>query len=148
MSHRTVALILAGAVAVYAGFALWRGWFLLQTGDPMLILFGLAIGVLPILGAWMLYRELKFGWATQSMGRQLAAEGGLLPDDLPKTPSGRTEVEAADARFVVLSEETEQDPENWRVWFRLALGYDEARDRKQARAAMRKAIALYSRAGD
>jgi Flp pilus assembly protein TadD len=91
----------------------------------------------------MLYRELRFGWAMQAMGRQLAAEGGLIRDDLPKTPSGRTQVEAADERFAVLVAEAEHDPDNWRVWFRLALGYDESRDRKRARSAMRTAVGLY-----
>lgn len=143
MSPRAISLLLAGAVAVYAGFALWRGWFLVLTGDPMLIVFGLAIAVLPVLGAWMLYRELRFGWAMQAMGRQLAAEGGLIRDDLPKTPSGRAQVEAADERFAELVAEAEQDPDNWRVWFRLALGYDESRDRKRARSAMRTAVELY-----
>lgn len=145
MSPRAISLLLAAAVAIYAGFALWRGWFLIQTGDPAMILFGLAIAVLPILGAWMLYRELRFGWAMQAMGRKLAAEGGLTRDDLPKTASGRAQLEAADERFALLAAEAEADPDNWRVWFRLALGYDESRDRKRARAAMRTAVEIYGR---
>jgi hypothetical protein len=143
MSQRAISLLLAAAVAIYAGFALWRGWFLLLTGDPALIVFGIAIAVLPVLGAWMLYRELKFGWQMQAMGRQLAAEGGLLRDDLPKTPSGRAQLDAADERFAELSAAAEAEPDNWRVWFRLALGYDESRDRKRARRTMRKAVDIY-----
>ncbi len=143
MSQRAISLLLAAAVAVYAGFALWRGGYLLLTGDPVLIIFGLAIIVLPVLGAWVLYRELRFGWTMQAMGRQLGAEGGLLRDDLPKTPSGRAQVDAADERFALLAQQAEQDPDNWRVWFRLALGYDESRDRKRARAAMRTAVQIY-----
>ena len=148
MSQRAISLLLAAAVAIYAGFALWRGWFLLLTGDPVLIVFGVAIAVLPVLGAWMLYRELKFGWQMQAMGRQLASEGGLLRDDLPKTPSGRAQLEAADERFAELSKAAEAEPEDWRVWFRLALGYDESRDRKRARRAMRTAVDLYVSDGD
>jgi Flp pilus assembly protein TadD len=79
-----------------------------------------------------------------ALGCRLAIEGGLPKDDLPKTASGRAERDAADERFLLRQFEVEQDPADWRVWYRLALAYDESRDRKRARGAMRQALSLYS----
>jgi Flp pilus assembly protein TadD len=36
----------------------------------------------------------------------------------------------------------EQDPASWRAWFRLGLAYDASGDRRRARGAIRRAIAL------
>ncbi|KTR54674.1 hypothetical protein SA11R_08410, partial [Rothia kristinae] len=56
--------------------------------------------------------------------------------------SGRIDREAADAAFPARRAEVEREPEDWRAWFRLALAYDAAGDRKRARRAMRDAVAL------
>lgn len=143
MSARTLSWILAAAVAVYMVLAGLRAWALASTGDPALILFGLAIVVIPVIGAWLLWRELMFGRRTQELGRALAAEGGLPQDDLPRMPSGRVERDAADARFLRYQREVEESPDDWRAWYRLAIGYDDARDRRRARGAMREAIRRY-----
>lgn len=143
MSTRLVAFILATAVAIYLLFTVARSWVLIASGDPVPMALGVAVLVIPVIGAWVLYRELAFGMRTQQLGRELGAEGGLPVDDLPRTPSGRIERDAADARFVEYEEQVQRSPDDWRAWYRLAIGYDDARDRKRARAAMRKAIALY-----
>ncbi len=77
------------------------------------------------------------------MSTILDAEQLLLPDDLPHTASGQTEKSAADERFKLISKEVETNPDSWRAWFRVAIAYDEARDRKRARAAMRQAEKLF-----
>lgn len=145
MSTRLVAFILATAVAVYLLFTVARSWVLIASGDPVPVALGVAVIVIPVIGAWVLYRELAFGMRTQQLGRELGAEGGLPVDDLPRTPSGRIERDAADARFVEYEEQVQRSPDDWRAWYRLAIGYDDARDRKRARAAMRKAIELHRR---
>ena len=61
----------------------------------------------------------------------------------PRTPSGRVDKAAADARFGVYAEEVQADPDSWQAWYRLGIGYDDARDRKRARSAMRTAIRLH-----
>lgn len=143
MSAKVGAWILAGAVAVYLVFTAARAWALIASGDPVPILLGLAVIVIPLIGAWMLWRELQFGVRTQALGRELGNEGGLPIDDLPRSPSGRIEKEAADQRFAVYQQQVEEAPGDWRTWYRLAIGYDDARDRKRARAAMREAIRLH-----
>jgi len=146
VNPRTVAWILAAAVGVYLVFVGLRSWALIASGDPVPMLLGISVVVIPVIGAWVLWRELAFGLRTQRLGRELGAEGGLPRDDLPRTPSGRVERDAADERFAEYEAQVQQSPEDWRAWFRLAIGYDDARDRKRARAAMRTAIALHDRA--
>ena len=143
MTERRLAWLLTFATVVYMGFAVWRAWLLAGTGDPVAIVLGLAIIVIPAIGVYLLWREIRFGYGMQRMGRQLAEEGGLPSDDLPKAPSGRPDRDAADARFVERQADAERDPQDWRNWYRLALAYDDARDRRRARAAMRQALRLY-----
>lgn len=143
MTPRTIAWILAAAVAVYLFFTAARSWVLIASGDPVPVLLGLSVIVIPVIGAWVLWRELAFGMATQRLGRELGGQGGLPVDDLPRTPSGRIVKEAADERFGVYEQQVQESPDDWRAWYRLAIGYDDARDRKRARAAMRRAIALH-----
>ncbi|NEE33487.1 tetratricopeptide repeat protein, partial [Streptomyces sp. SID7982] len=50
---------------------------------------------------------------------------------------------AADAVFTKRREETEDAPDDWRTWFRLAVAYQDARDTPRARKAMQRAIALH-----
>jgi Flp pilus assembly protein TadD len=50
---------------------------------------------------------------------------------------------AADIEWQRRKAIVEQSPDDWRAWFLLAVAYDNARDRKQARAAARHAIELF-----
>ena len=143
MSSKAISWVLALATGAYMILAGIRSWALVETGDPVLVVLGISVTVIPVIGVWVLWRELSFGRRTQEMGRVLGAEGGLPVDDLPRTPAGRIDREAADDRFAQYQADTEAHPEDWRCWYRLAIGYDDARDRKRARAAMRQAIALY-----
>jgi hypothetical protein len=143
VTPRTLAWVLAAAVAVYLLFTVARSWVLIASGDPVPVLLGVSVIAIPLIGAWVLWRELAFGMRTQRLGRELGAEAGLPVDDLPRTPSGRIEKAAADERFAEYEQQVQESPDDWRAWYRLAIGYDDARDRKRARAAMRRAIALH-----
>jgi hypothetical protein len=148
VNARTISWLLGAAVAVYLLFVAARAWALIASGDPVPMLLGVSVIVIPVIGAWMLVRELGFGFRTQELGRILAREGGLPLDDLPRTPSGRIQRDAADARFVECQQDVERNPEDWRRWFRLAIAYDDARDRRRAREAMRTAIRLHRQLPD
>jgi hypothetical protein len=143
VSSRTVAWILAAAVAVYLVFVGLRAWALISTGDPVPVALGISVVAIPMIGVWVLWRELAFGFDTQRLGRELGAEGGLPVDDLPRLPSGRIVKADADERFAEYEAQVRADPEDWRAWYRMGIGYDDARDRKRARWAMRTAIGLY-----
>lgn len=116
---------------------------LLQAGTPAAAALGIGVLLLPIVGAWATVATLRAGLAHQRLAR-LAAEDGMELDvtDLPRTPSGRIQRDAADALFHSVRAEVESDPNNWRRWYRLARAYDYAGDRGRARDAMRKAVAL------
>jgi len=138
------ALMVIGTVA-YAALALTRAWVLVISGDPMQVVFALAIVVVPVLGVGLIWRELWFGWRTQQMGRILAAEGCLPEYTGELTASGRPVKSHADAAFGEYAAAVDAHPHDWRVWFRLGIAYDDARDRKRARAAMRQASSLFVR---
>ena len=144
MRTRTVALLLTAVLAVYFVMLGGKGLLLIGTGEPVGIGLGIGVLILPLIGAWIAWTNLRFGWKTEKMARQLADEGGL-PDtgSLPRRPSGRVDRDAADAWFEERRVETEAEPDDWRSWFRLAQAYDLAGDRGRARETMRKAIALF-----
>jgi len=139
---KVIVAVLVAVLAVYLALALDRALILLRTGDVVLVALGVGMLLLPGLGAWLIWLELKFGRAAERLADELAAEGGLPVDDLPRRPSGRVVREAADERFAQRQAELEEDPDDWRRWFRLSLAYDDAGDRRRARAALRRAIAL------
>ncbi|MFE9750821.1 hypothetical protein ACFYOT_38445 [Saccharothrix saharensis] len=145
MKTRTVAFLITAALAVYFVLLGGRAVVLLGTGDPVGIGLGVGVLVLPLIGAWIAWTNLRFGFTTERMARQLDAEGGLLDtSDLPRRPSGRVDRDAADAWFEQRRADVEARPQDWRAWFLLAQAYDLAGDRGRARETMRKAIDLYS----
>ncbi|MFG1923934.1 hypothetical protein [Cryptosporangium sp. NPDC048952] len=148
MRQKVTVAALVVVLAVYLALALNRAVILLRTGDAVLLALGVAMVLLPVLGAWLIWLEIKFGRAAQRLADELYAEGGLPVDDLPRRPSGRVVREAADERFRERQAEVEADPDDWRRWFRLSLAYDDAGDRRRARHAARKAIALRNDLGD
>lgn len=143
MSARRAALALGALVSVYLVLVGWRGVLLVGEGTPAGVLFGLAVIALPVVGAWAIWREIRFGLEAQQMSRELEREEGLPVDDLPRRPSGRPERGAADAAFVRRRIAAESAPEDWRSWFRLAVAYDDAGDRRRARQTMRHAGRLH-----
>jgi hypothetical protein len=141
-----VAIALSVVTGVYLVFIAQRAWQLATSGNAVAFVLGLAIMALPVIGVWVIWRELEFGVRTAQLGRVLDASGDLPEDDLPRMASGRVERGAADARFEVRQREVEASPDDWGAWFRLAVAYDDAGDRRRARAAMRTAIAKFDAA--
>lgn len=143
-----VGIILVTALLVfYLIVTAQRGILLVASGEVVPILLGLALLILPVIGAWALIRELLFGRDTEKLAKVLEAEGGLPPDDLPRSPGGRINRKAADEAFVQYREEAEERPDDWRSWFRLSCAYDVSGDRKRARQSMRTAIAMFKTSG-
>jgi hypothetical protein len=107
---------------------------------------GVALIVLPLLGAWALAAELLFGIRSQRLIGVLRSIGSLPADSLPTLASGRPERAAADAEFPKYQAEVEAEPGSWQAWFRLGLAYDACGDRRRGRSAIGRAIRL-ERAG-
>ncbi|QIG38124.1 tetratricopeptide repeat protein [Microbacterium sp. 4R-513] len=144
MSARIGVAVMAVLLALYIVLVGQRGWLLLMSGDPVGIAMGVALFVLPLLAVWALWRELWFGVRAERVGRRLEAEGGLPDQEVGVRPSGRIVRQDGDAVFPAFRSDVESHPDDWRAWYRLGLAYDGAGDRRRAREAVRKAIALES----
>lgn len=131
-------------LAIYLVFIVRYAFVLIGTQKTVGIAMGFALLVLPLIGAWVIVRELMFVRGAQRLLGILRSENALPVDDLPRRPSGRAFAESADARFPAFKEAVEAQPESWRAWFLLALAYDDSGDRKRARWATREAIRLQS----
>jgi hypothetical protein len=156
---RGVVALLVAALAFYLVLIGVRGAELL--GDHRWAVRGLGLGVLilPVVGIAIVARELRFGRASELLGRRLGAEDAEPPGDpappgdpqVPgaagapeprRTASGRIDPEAADAVFAVRKAQVEAAPDDWRAWYRLGIAYGDARDTVRGRRAIRHAIAL------
>lgn len=143
MRNRIAAIVMAVVLAIYLVLVVQRAVMLMLTGEAIAIAMGVALLVLPIIGAWALGRELLFGARTEKLVKLLDAEGGLPVEDLPVRASGRPLRDAADEQFPQYRADVEAEPTSWRAWFRLGLAYDASGDRRRARSALRESIRLY-----
>lgn len=146
MTTRLLVGVMAVLLLLYIVLVGQRAVLLVATGEPIAIVMGVALLVIPIIGLWALVRELLFGVRADKLGRRLGDEDALPDEELPVRPSGRPLREAADEVFPRYRAEVERAPEDWRAWYRLGLAYDGAGDRRRARQAIREAISLERRA--
>jgi hypothetical protein len=137
----TVAVLVA-VLCVYLVLLGERGVLLLRTGGVVPALLGAGLLVLPFLGAGLVAAELRFGLAADRLARALGPEPADA-EAVPRRPSGRIDRKAAEAVFDRRRAEVEAAPSDWRVWYRLGLAYEDAGDRRRARAAVRRAVALH-----
>jgi len=118
----------------------------ITSGEPAAAGLGVALLVMPLIGIWVMVSTVRAGLTHQRLGRIVKDEGMELDvGALPRMPSGRVERDAADALFETVRFELENDPDNWRRWYRLARAYDYAGDRSRAREAMKKAVEMEER---
>ena len=143
VTARRVVVLLVALLAFYVVFIGWRGVVLVADGRPAFVLLGIGVLLLPVVGVILVWRELRFGLAAQELGRALESEGALPSDPLPRRPSGRVDLAAADEVFERRRAEVETAPDDWRGWYRLAVAYGDARDTRRGRAALRRALDLY-----
>jgi len=142
MKGRFAAVLVSALLVLYLVLVLQLAIRLIAVDNAISKVLGIALLVLPLLGAWALVAEILFGLRTQRLVRQLDVAGELPVDSLPKRTSGRPERAAADAEFPRYKAEVEADPGSWKAWFRLGLSYDASGDRPRARRSLRRAIAL------
>ncbi|MFJ7087389.1 hypothetical protein ACIQU8_29665 [Streptomyces griseus] len=143
MRAKITYLVTAAVLVFYFVLVGSRGLMLIRHGTLVTVTFGIAVLILPVIGVWFLWKNTQFVRRANALAAELDAEGGLPVDDLARTPSGRIDRDAADAVFTKRREETEDAPDDWRTWFRLAVAYQDARDTPRARKAMQRAIALH-----
>lgn len=139
---RWAAILMAAVLVLYLVLVMQTSFRLLAVDQPVAKALGVALIVLPLLGCWALWAELRFGIRSQQLAHELVAEGGLPSDDLPKRASGQPDRAAADERFPQYQAAVEAEPESWMAWFRLGIAYDASGDRRRARQSIRRAIEL------
>ncbi|MCU1579320.1 MAG: hypothetical protein JWP19_1524 [Rhodoglobus sp.] len=133
---------MAVLLVIYLVFATQYAIILLQAAEPLANALGVALVILPMVGVAVLVADLVFVARGERLLKRLGDEGGLPVDDLQRLPSGRVDPKAADAEFPKYQAEVEAAPGSWQAWLRLGLAYDASGDRRRARWATRKAIAL------
>lgn len=125
-------------------FVLTAQWAYLYivSGEPIGIAMGIALIVLPLIGAWALVREIQFGFQADRLGTQLNAEGGMPPAETELSARGK--VAKADAEPLVqrYTAEAEAAVDDWRARYRLGVVQEAAGRRKDARASIREAIRI------
>ncbi|HET6626116.1 MAG TPA: tetratricopeptide repeat protein [Nocardioidaceae bacterium] len=145
MRTKITVAVLVVVLVFYAVLIGAKGVALLGSGSAVGVVLGAGLLVIPLVGVWLVWREITFGRRSAELAAVLDEEGGLPVDDLPRRPSGRVDRAAADEAFAERRTETAATPDSWRGWYRLALAYDDAGDRTRARAAVRHAIELFDR---
>jgi hypothetical protein len=147
MRGRIAAIVMAALLLLYLVVVAQLAFRLIAVDSGVARALGVALVVLPMIGAWTLVVELRFGIRSERLVRRLREAGELPADTLPKLTSGRPVRSAADAEFPRYKAEVEADPGSWPAWFRLGLAYDASGDRRRARQSIRRAIELERRSG-
>jgi hypothetical protein len=142
VKSRVAAITMAVLLVIYLGFVVNYAFVLVSTGLGVAIAMGIALLVLPLIAAWLLYREITFVLRGERLVKLMGGAGELPVDDLPRLPSGRADAKAADAQFPAYKAAVEENPDSWRAWVLLGLAYDASGDRSRARWATREAIKL------
>lgn len=143
MTRTKVAVaVLLLVLSFYLVGLLLRSWAVVQDGGVLGWLLAAGMVVLVAVAVGAVTAELRFGLATERLGRTLDGEGAL-PEAVPRSATGGVDRAAADQAFARYRAEVEADPTSWRGWFRLAVAYDSAGDRKRGRAAARHAVRLH-----
>ncbi|MFM1984286.1 MAG: hypothetical protein RL723_721 [Actinomycetota bacterium] len=135
------ALIMTALLLLYVALLANTGVSLILTG----ILVGQVMGVLilafPVLALWATFVELRFGLAAEKLVARVESEGNWPDLGIETRPSGRAVRSSADSAFARWSAAAENS-NDFHDWFNLSLAYDACGDRRRARGAMRRAIAL------
>ena len=142
-SPKLGAAISIALLAVYLLVLSKWAFDMISVGTPIGIILGGLVFTFPILGAYSIYRELKFGLAVEAMGKELETAGQWPVFQLVLRPSGRPTKESADENFQTVAKQAEANPDDWKSAFALSLAYDACGDRPRARKAMAEAMALH-----
>ena len=116
---------------------------MIAIGSPLGIVMGVLVLTFPVLGAYAIYRELRFGLRVEAMGKELEENNEWPVFQLVLRPSGRPTRASADENFKVFAKLAVENPDDWKSHFALSLAYDACGDRQRARKAMAEAMAFH-----
>ncbi|WP_217134420.1 hypothetical protein [Leucobacter chinensis] len=146
MNQRKSALfgvwIMSVLLVLYFVYAVQRAIALFQSGTLLAITMGVAMLVLPLIGAWALLRELRFGREATRLVDELDRTGRVPVEEVETLPSGQPVREQAKGLLESYEAEVTANEQSWEAWARLGIMQDAAGDRTSARASLRRAISL------
>ena len=82
MTSRIGVAVMALCLLLYIVVVGQRAVLMLMTGQPIAIAIGVALIVMPLIGAWALIREMQFGFAADRLARTLESEGRMPEPEL------------------------------------------------------------------
>jgi hypothetical protein len=135
-------VVMTGLLAIYLVLMGNQGVLLLNSGNSIGVAMGLSLLVFPAIATFGIIREWIFAREVSKLTKKVNELGNWPEFRFEFRPSGRPTRASADAEFARFASAAEALPANWQSWFNLSLAYDAAGDRRRARAAMRKAVAL------
>ena len=136
------AIVMAALLVMYIVLLANTGVQLLMVDSALAKVMGSLILAFPVFGLWAIIQEFIFGTRVEALERRVQQESAWPEMNFEMRPSGRPIRASADAVFEQFRQAASERPEDWHSWFYLGLAYSAAGDRRRARAAMRKAIAL------
>ena len=136
------ATLMALLTLIYTALLANTGITLLLVDEPVARVMGALILVFPVFSLWVTIREFVFGVQVERLAANIEREGKWPHFAFEYRPSGRPTRESADRVFESFALAAHQNPASAHAWFSLGLAYDAAGDRRRARQAMRKALAL------
>jgi len=138
VSAKIWALVMTALAVIYVVLLGQKAVLLILDENWVAKAMGLALLILPLVAAWAILTEVRFGLDAE----RLAKTNSLPELQLELRPSGRATKESAQLEFERIKLLVSQDLQNWELWFRLGECYDASGDRKLARKSIRKAIKL------
>jgi hypothetical protein len=144
-SPKLGAAISISLLAVYLLVLSKWAFGMMAIGSWLGVVLGGLVFAFPLLGAYAIYRELRFGLKVEAMGRELDSANEWPMFQLELRPSGRPTRESADENFKTVAKQAEANPDDWKSAFALSLAYDACGDRPRARKAMAEAMALHKK---
>ncbi len=132
---------------LYCWALLWLAWGFARAGGVVGWGLAAAVAILLALTVWVIWREVLFGLNAARLAREYSSDGASGPtatdaaDVKPAEPSCAVPRAEFDLAKAAIEQGTGES--DWRAWFRLSLAYDALHDRRQARAAARRAIELH-----
>lgn len=130
-------------LSIYLGLVAQRAVLFIQSPSLAGKAMGVALLILPIVGAWFLLNEWRLGTTVQRMATQLEEEGRLPVHGGERTPAGKLTPEAATEVYDIAVREVELAPDDWVAWFHMAYAYEANSMRRDARRSLRYAAQMY-----
>jgi tetratricopeptide (TPR) repeat protein len=138
VSAKIWALVMAALAVIYVVLLGQKAILLLLDASLVAKAMGVALLVLPLVAAWAILTEIKFGMDAERLSRT-NTQSQL---EFQLRPSGKPTKESAQSEFERIKSLVSKDLSNWELWFRLGECYEASGDRKLARKSIRKAIKL------